>query len=97
MKLHISFQLKLSTEAEANTVINYINTNYGTHLVKLIKSDMAEGKAAGIFPSDWGVYCILTFQANQFVEHKNLFNDLIDNHASKIFNFSANTSHELEP
>ncbi len=96
MKLHISFQLKFDTEAEADTAVNYINTNYGTYLIKLLKEDMARYKAAETFPSNWGVNCRLEFQATQFVEHKAMFGDLIDNHANKIFNFSANTSHELE-
>lgn len=96
MKLHISFQLKFDTETEADQAVNYINTNYGTYLIKLIKDDMTEEKAAGTFPSDWGVYCRLQFLASQFVEHKAMFGDLIENHANVIFNFSANTSHELE-
>jgi len=96
MKLHISFQLKFDTEAQADTAVNYVNNNYGTYLIKLVKKDLSAEKIAGTFPSDWGVYCILTFQASQFIEHKNMFGNLIDNHADKIFNFSANTSHELE-
>lgn len=96
MKLHISFQLKHDTESQADTAVNYINTNYGSYLIKLVKKDHSAEKLAGTFPKDWGVYCVLEFAASQFVEHKNIFGNLIDNHSDKIFNFSANTSHELE-
>lgn len=96
MKIHISAQLKADTEAEADTFVNWLNSNYSANLIKVVKSDMAIPKAEGIFPKDWGVYFIATFQANQFLEHRTAFNLLIDNHSNKIFNFSANTSHELE-
>lgn len=96
MKINLSAQLKADTEAEADTYVTWLNNNYGSNITKLVKKDLSADKLAGTFPTDWGVYFIATFQASQFLEHKAAFSLLIDNHASKVFNFSANTSHELE-
>lgn len=98
MELNIVFRLKFDTEAEADTAVTYINTNYSTYVIKgPLKVDMTEQKAEGVFPTDWAVYCRLQFTGAQFLELRNHINDIIDNHASKIFNLTACTSHELEP
>lgn len=94
MNINISGSLKADTEAIADTYIAWFNTNYPSRIQKLDKHDAADALAAGIFPAAWAVNFWLLFTSVEFTAFKNAFNDVLDNHANKIFNFSANSSHE---
>lgn len=96
MELSLSFELKADTEAEAITYKNWVDANYPAYVIYTRVNDMADAYAAGVFPKAWAMQARLTFSASQFVQHKNAFADLLDTHASKIFNFSANSARELD-
>jgi len=96
MKLNLSFTLKAATQIDATNWQTWIESKYSAVLEYCIIADTQDAMSVGIFPTPYAVHARVTLDGSQWTAFKTAINDLVDNHADKIFNASFNTCYELE-